>query len=380
MIRRKQILIGVTTCLIVISAVYFLKARLRALEPIRVGFIGTISGKYGALGSTARDGALLAVEEINASGGIKGRHLELVIMDDEGNPEKAAAHAESLADDGIQFIIGPFLTASGTAILPIVNKHRILTISGTTMGQNLADQDDYYIVLIPTTAYYGQEITTVAVRRGHLRFASISDSRNDPFCTTFLDGIRSVVDAEPLASLEGVTFRTSNDVPYSRIVDALDLDGIDVVFLCSSALDTAFLAQNIKRRRKKIAIYSTTWGISRELVQYGGSAVEGLLFLQAIDSTDSSESYRKFKDSYRHRFNREPTYVAIFNYEAVRMLEGGLKQGQISSPEQVRELILRKEEHQGVQGNFRLDGEGDTLRPLILHTVENGSFVPVESP
>lgn len=380
MVRRKQILIGVTTFLIVVSAAYFLKARLGAPEPIRVGFIGTISGKYGALGSTARDGALLAVEEINASGGIRGRRLELLIMDDEGNPEKAAAHAESLADDGIQFIIGPFLTASGTAILPIVNKHRILTISGTTMGQNLADQDDYYIVLIPTTRYYGQEIASVAVGRGHLRFASISDSRNDPYCVTFIDGIRSVVDGVPLASLGGVTFKTSNDVPYSRIVEALDLEDIDAVFLCSSALDTALMAQNIKRRRKEVVLYSTSWGISRELVQNGGSAVEGLLFLQSIDSADLSESYLKFQDSFRYRFNREPTYVAIFNYEAVSILAKCLEEEQTSSPEKARESILSKEEHQGVQGNFRLDGEGDAMRPLILHTVENGSFVPVENP
>ena len=79
-------------------------------------FIGTISGKHGVLGWTTRAGTLLAVKKINVSGGIKGRQLELVIMDDEGKPEKAAAHANSPADDGIMFIIGPFPAASGTSI------------------------------------------------------------------------------------------------------------------------------------------------------------------------------------------------------------------------------------------------------------------------
>lgn len=378
--KKKPILVGVTTLLVVMAVIYLLQVHLRSSKPIRVGFIGTISGKYGVLGSTGRDGALLAVEEINASGGIRGRILELVILDDEGTAEKAAAHAESLAADGIRFIIGPFLTVSGTAVLPIINKHRILTISGTTMGQNLADQDDYYIVLIPTTRYYGHEIATVAVSRGHLRLASISDSRNDPYCVTFLDGVKSVMDAEPSASLDEVTFKTSNDVLYSRIVESLDLDDIDAVFLCSSSLDTALMAQNIKKRRKEVALYSTSWGISRELVQNGGSAVEGLVFLQSIDSVTLPESYLKFQDSFRYRFKREPTYVAIFNYEAVSILARCLEEKGGISPEKARELILSKEEHKGVQANFRLDGEGDTLRPLFLHTVENGSFVTKESP
>ncbi len=378
--KKKPILIGVAIIIVLTAAVYLFQTHLRRSNPIRLGFIGTISGKYGAPGSTGRDGALFAVENINASGGIRGRLLELVILDDEGDPEKAAAHAESLAEEGIRFIIGPFLTVSGTAILPIVNEHRILTISGTTMGQNLADRDDYYMALIPTTVYYGHEIAKVAFGYRHFRVASISDSRNDPYCITFLNGVRSVVDAEPLASLDEVTFQTSNDVPYSSIVESLDLDHIDAVFLCSSALDTALLAQNVKRRRKEVALYSTSWGISRELVQNGGLAVEGLIFLQSIDSADSSERYRKFHDSFRYRFNREPTFVAIFNYEAVRILERCLKEVQNFSSEKVKAAILSKKELQGVQRNFRLDGEGDAIRPLILHTVENGVFVPRESP
>jgi len=378
--KRKLILTGVTAIIVLTIAVFFLQTHSRRSSPFRLGFIGTISGKYGALGATGRDGALFAVERINASGGIRGRLFELVILDDEENPEIAVAHTKSLFEEGIRFIIGPFLTSSGTAILPIVNENRILTISGTTMGPNLADQDDYYISLMPTTTYNGHEITTVAFKYNHFRIASISDSRNDPYCGTFLDGVKSVMDSEPSASLVEVTFQTSIDVPYSRIVESLDLDDIDAVFLCSSALDTALMAQNIKKRRKEVALYSTSWGISRELLQYGGSAVEGLLFFQPIDSADPSERYRKFHDAFVERFKREPTYVAIFNYEAVRILERCLNEERTYSPEKIKKSILRREELWGVQKNFRLDGDGDAIRPLILHTIEKGLFVPMETP
>jgi branched-chain amino acid transport system substrate-binding protein len=376
----KKVLLGITSLLVLLVVSTVLYLYLERSKPIRLGFIGTISGKYGGLGSTARDGALMAVEEINDAGGINGRRLELIILDDEGDPSQAADHARSLGSQGIRFIIGPFLTASGTSILPIVNKGRILTISGTTMGQNLAGQDDYYLVLIPTTGYYGGELVTIAVKQGHKRFAVISDSRNDPYCTTFLNGVRSILDIQNGTSLNEVTFKTSSNVLYSKITGELDLDRTDAVFLCSSALDTALLAQNIKKRREDISLFSTSWAISSELVQNGGASVEGLLFLQSIDSSDASENYLKFKERYENRFNQSPTFVAIFNYEAVVILKNCLSEGRTSQPIRVKELILKKGEQWGVQRNFRLDKNGDAIRPLILHTVKNGEFVPEDPP
>ncbi len=379
MTRRQLtwIFAGTVLALIVIIIYQFVIVVKRG-EPVRIGFIGTMTGKYAALGSTARDGAILAVEEINTAGGLDGRPIEMIYRDDEGDPSKAATHAQALADTGINYIIGPFLTVSGTAVLPVINRSKVLTISGTTMGQNLADHDDYYLVLIPTTGFYGQLLAETAIRKGFRKFGAISDSRNDPYCKTFIEGIKSGTGVGDSTTVNEVTFRTSSDVPYSEIVAPLALEDLDGVFLCASPFDTAMLAQNVKRISKDVVLFSTSWGISSELVQNGGLAVEGLYFFQSIDSTDPSENFLRFRDSFKDRFDRDPSYVAIFNYEAVQYLAQCLAQDPGASPEQVKELLLRKEGFKGVQSSFKLDGEGDVIRPLILHTVQAGTFVRVQ--
>ena len=380
MTRKQQILSGAIMLLVLLAGSWLLKDLLTEPDDIRIGFIGSISGKYGTLGSTARDGAVLAVEEINATGGIKGHRVELVILDDEGDSQKAAAHAEQLADEGIRFIIGPFLTSSGTSVLPVINRRKVLTISGTTMGQNLADLDDYYLVLIPTTTNYGKSLATVALEAGHLGFASVSDSKNDPYCSTFMDGVRTVIKERSSTSLVEIEFQTSADISHFEIVKPLDLDQVDAVFLCASSLDAAMIAQNLKMKNSEVALLSASWGISSELVQNGGSAVEGLYFFLPIDSSDPSENYILFRDSFRNRFNTEPSYVAIFNYEAVKILANCLIKDAGASPEKTKRSILTKEKLTGVQGDFSLDKEGDAIRPLILHTIERGAFLPVTNP
>jgi ABC-type branched-subunit amino acid transport system substrate-binding protein len=246
------------------------------------------------------------------------------------------------------------------------------------MGQNLADRDDYYLVLIPTTAFYGQLLAETAIGKGFRTFGAISDSRNDPYCQTFIEGIMSGLGVGDSTTIKELTFQTSSDVPYSEIVAPLVLEDLDAVFLCASPFDTAMLAQNVKRISKDITLFSTSWGISIELVQNGGAAVEGLYFFLSIDLTDLSESFLRFQDSFSDRFDRDPSYVAIFNYEAVQYLAQCLAQDSGASPEKVKELLLRKEGFKGVQSSFKLDGEGDVIRPLILHTVRAGTFVRVQ--
>jgi branched-chain amino acid transport system substrate-binding protein len=233
-------------------------------------------------------------------------------------------------------------------------------------------------VLIPTTGFYGRKQAKLALDMGHTRFASVSDSRNDPYCSTFMEGVLSEIGKVPSTSIEEITYVTQADVSYSEIIEPLETERFEAVFLCASPLDTAMLAQNLKRHAKEIDLFSTSWGISTELVQTGGSAVEGLYFFQSIDSADPSERFSRFRESFRNRFDRDPSYVAIFNYEAVQALAECLAQDQSASPEKVKEFMLKKEGHRGVQSSFKFDGEGDVIRPLILHTVQTGSFIKVQ--
>ena len=88
-------------------------------KPLRLGFIGGLSGPVADLGESGRDGALLAVEEINAAGGIGGRRVELHLIDDGQDEEQAAAAVETLAREGVELIIGPLTSAMGVAALPV---------------------------------------------------------------------------------------------------------------------------------------------------------------------------------------------------------------------------------------------------------------------
>lgn len=347
-------------------------------EPLRVGYIGSLSKKYSAMGVPARDGAILAVEEINSGGGIKGRKIELVMKDDASEPWRAAEMAVELAESGINIIIGPLTTASSTAVLPVINKHRILTISPTAAGENLEDKDDYFIKLSSSTKQFGEKYAENFLQLDGGKVVAILDRRNDPYCTSIVASFRAVLDKQGDKFIGELSFFSKGDVSYSiRATEALG-QSPDSVFLCASPVDTALFSQHLKRKKPSIKLWSAPWGISSELLENGGEAVQGLFFIKQYSYSEQPDRYRDFFRRYRERFGSDPTTASMANFETINILFDSILDSSSDKLEDIKKTLLSKEKYTGLQYEFTIDAEGDCWRPMIAHTVKMGVFQKID--
>ena len=106
-------------------------------KPIKVGFVGGLTGRLSDLGIAGRNGVIMAIEEINKAGGINKRPIELITKDDKQDPEVAVNVDKELIDEGVVAIIGHMTSAMSIAALPLINKKQILMISPTTSTNKL---------------------------------------------------------------------------------------------------------------------------------------------------------------------------------------------------------------------------------------------------
>jgi len=380
MFTSRSVRPSITVIMLVIVVLVSAQCTKKKVQPFRIGFIGSLTGKYSALSTNGRNGFILAVEEYNSSGGINGRPIEMHIRDDQGDPEIALEIAMALADEGIKYIIGPFITASGTSILPIINEREVLTISGTIMGDNLENLDDYFIKLNPSTRTFGAKIAEFLLGKGYTKLGFIADRKNDPYCTTFFDSFRSTALKALDTVLPPINFNEREESPYSAVAGKVFEGKLDTVLICTSALDAALLSQHMKRLSPGIFLVSSPWGISEELIRNGGEAVEGLHFFMSVQYGDLSERGRDFEERFRSRFKQDISFASIFNYEAAVILIDALRSGPDDGPEKIKLMILDKQTHRGVQMDFGLDSEGDPIRQLILHKIDEGEFRTVSEP
>lgn len=334
--------------------------------PLRVGFISSLSGKYAALGASARDGARLAVEQLSREA---RRPIELVVMDDAGEPARAASAAEALAAQGVRLIVGPYLTSSATAMLPVLDRTGQLAIGPTVAGANLAGRDDGLIRLYPSTVDMGRCLGEAALARGRARVACLGDHGNEDFRRTVLDGLRTV----PGIALTAEIGFTGGDRPDHAALAARALaDRPQAVLLIAGALDTAQLCQHLRRGGHQGLLLTTSWAVSPELLEHGGGAVEGLLFPQPFDLDGRQPPWLAFATAFQERFRTPPTYAAAVNYEAVALLAPALAGG--DDPAEVKRRLLHPGACAGLQEDFTLDACGDARRRLVLHSVRDGAF------
>ena len=118
-------------------------------EPIRIGFVADLTGKQAELGVQERNGVQLAVEKINAAGGVAGRPIELIIRDDLGTPDGAKRVDQELINLGAVAIIG-HATSGQTRGLQITNSANVILLSPTTSTPDLSGKFENFFRVYPT--------------------------------------------------------------------------------------------------------------------------------------------------------------------------------------------------------------------------------------
>jgi branched-chain amino acid transport system substrate-binding protein len=112
--------------------------------PIKIGFLGCLTGRSADLGVAGRDGFLLAIDEMNAVGGINGRKIIPVVRDDALDSEKAKLAAIELLAESVSFIVGPMTSQMAMTVVPAVNAAKVPLISPTVSTNQLIGLDDYF--------------------------------------------------------------------------------------------------------------------------------------------------------------------------------------------------------------------------------------------
>ncbi len=345
--------------------------------PIRIGLVAGLTGRHYGLGVSCRNGAELAIHEINAAGGVGGRPLELLVRDDAQDPEAARRAVRELIGDGVVAIVGHATSAMAAATLPIANEAHVLMVSPTVSSPAFSGRDDWLVMLDAAAGVAAEAMAARALEgRPGLRVSILYDLSNDAYSDPWrLNFGRSLRQGGGHVTRE-VSFVSGKVASYGALVeDALQGDP-DAVLLVANALDTAMLAQQLRRRSAQVQLLGTGWGSTADVLEHGGAALEGSLFPLRVNPEDPSPAAARFRNAFRERYGRSPDFAAVQAYEAVQVLALGLARDR--TREGVRREILRLGTVHGVTEDFQIDRFGDAQRRTHISTVRDGRFVPLE--
>jgi branched-chain amino acid transport system substrate-binding protein len=346
--------------------------------PIRIGFIAGTSGRVADLGISGLDAVQLAVRQCNHRGGIHGRKVQLVTMDDQQNPDLARQAVQELIKDEVHAIVGPMTSGMAKVVTPILNDARMLTVSPTATTQQLSGQDDFFFRVTSTTREFASLNAEYQIKTGDMgRIVAVYDLGNRSYCEDWLANFKLPFVAGGGEILATFTFTSGHGKTFTEIVSHMLASGPDGILVIANSMDSAMMCQQIRKVDTQIPITLSDWGATERLLELGGKAVEGVTVVQTFDRGSTHPSYQSFRTAYLEQYKREPGFPGVYAWDAIQVILVALKAQK--KGQSLKETILSIERYNGLQGPFSFDPYGDVKRSRSsFSVVKNGSFVILE--
>lgn len=374
---HRAIVAAITLAVVSLAALGILLALLREPATVRIGFAGQLEGLTSDLGVQGRNGAQLAVEHLNAAGGVAGRRLELVAEHDGSTPETARAAVTRLLARNVQAGVGHMTSGQTVAALPLWEAAGVPLISPTTSTPALEGKEDGFFRVIPANTAWAEALAAHARSSGLREMAVVRETANAPFSAPFAEAF--VARFRELGGTVAVDlpYATADRQEFAQALRHARQSAASGVLLVCPARDVAMAAQAFHRDGFFPALYSSSWGYTRELMLAGGSDVEGIVFAHAYAADLDDESFRNFHAAYAARFGWMPNFAAAFAYEAVMVLGDALARAG-GDPARLHATLPEVRNLTSVLGPISLDRYGDVHRRSFILTIRDGEFTTLQ--
>jgi branched-chain amino acid transport system substrate-binding protein len=348
-------------------------------KTVPVGAVVSETGAAASYGGKVKKGLNLALEEINASGGLNGKALELVYRDDATNQEVGRQVTQELIDVvGVGAIIGAVSSSVTLAIAPICESEKIILLSPTASTPDITQAGYYIFRTYPSDILEGTAMANFARDLGVERMAIFAVDNEfgrglkDVFAGEFESRFRKIV--------KNVDFPEGQATDLSAEFDALKEEQPDGIYIVAYVEDVAAIVQQIREAGLEAVILTTSSVSDGDLVDLVGTAAENIVFPRGstFDSDSDKPEVRQFVDAYREKYGEDPDDFAAHGYDAMKVLLEGMQKGKSTHPDNIKVGLLAVSDYDGPSGRVAFDEHGDIIQYPRLFVIRQGRAIPYD--
>ncbi len=337
--------------------------------PVIIGLCINLSGPGGGAGEHIRNGALLAVQDINKAGGIKGRPIELLVRDDQGSGAEAVEEDRKLIAAGVPVIVGHSISSTTMAAYPVVTAQNILLFTAYSATTKLTGKQDLFFRTCVDCELYGKKTAKLLNKRGIRSVAFLMDMTNPDFVNDYYWA--TVRHFRHAAS--AVKFSQDNGGDWDSIMSKLLENRPDAIILLTEATMTGVALQKLRARGYSGLRLATLWAQTPELFRYAAGAAEGLSVITFIRPSIDSPQFRMFQYEMQREFHEAANARSARSYELMMILAQAMNQAQKLTGVDIAKALQSKT-FDGLLGKVTFDRFGDVVRPVYELTVKEGRF------
>ncbi len=348
-----------------------------AADPIRIGLVDELSGPQAEAGVLTLKGTRLAIDEINAAGGVMGRQIELVVEDNAStNPGTVLAYSKLVGQGNIAAVIGPLRSTQVQAASPTIAAAKVPAFIGGSDPSLTRVNNPWIFRIRPNDLFSSKVMAEYAVKVLKGKKIAIIHSTD----TFGAGGKNALVEALKALGVEPVTIQgyTNNSQDFTAIVLAIKKSGADVLTsYMTNAPDVGIFAKQLRQLGLTQPWIGSASLATDTALKLAGEALWGTYTVSdfVIEANDESKAYAK---KFRATHNADPDLFSAWAYGAVYLIKHAMEGAKSTEPEAVRKALLATRGFKGVEGTYDFEPNGDAVHGYNVVKNEKGKIVFIQ--
>jgi branched-chain amino acid transport system substrate-binding protein len=357
-----------------------LSAAALAEDTIKIGEYASLTGKEAAFGQSSHKGTLLAIDEINAAGGVLGRKLELITDDDQSKQGESATIAKKLiARDKVVGVLGEVASMRSLEAAPICQAYKTPMISPSSTNPKVTEIGSYIFRVCFIDPFQGTVMAVFAKNTLKLHrvalLTSVSSAYSVGLAKYFKE--RFVADGGEIAIEQKFT---EGDKDFNAQLTAIKAAGVEGIFVPGYYTEAALVCRQARELDMNMPLFGGDGWEAPELITIGGAAVEGCYYSTHYSPQVDTPAVKAFVAKFQARYDGEtPDAMAALGYDSAEVMADAIRRAGSTDGPAVRDALAATKGFEGVTGVTTMDKHRDASKAAVVIMVKDGKFKYVES-
>lgn len=348
---------------------------------ILVGLNCELSGAVASYGTNAKNGALLAFEEINAKGGVLGKQIKVLERDSQSKPDEAMNVSADLVTKGIVAQIGPLVSGAVAACTPIMNENKIplvapaATAPGATVDEKTGQTFPYIFRVCYLDSDQGKRMAEFAYDTLKVKTAAIYGSTSDDYAKGLAKYFKEAFEAKggTIVAQEGYV---NGDKDFKATLTKLKAANPEFIYVPGYYTEVSILVKQARDLGITAPMGGGDGWDSPDMVKVAGAAaLNNTFFTNHYSVEDPKPAIANFVKAYQAKYNKTPDSFAALGYDAAYLIAEAIKTAGAADPVKVAEAIANTKDFAGITGTMSFDAKHNPLKSIVVIEFKDGKLV-----
>jgi len=346
-----------------------------AAEPIKVGHLASLTGPEATFGQSCERGIQIAVEQINKSGGLLGRPVEIVTVDDQSkNQEVNNCMMKLIQKDKVCAVVGEIASSNTIAAAPAAQRNKVPLVTPGSTNPEVTKKGDYIFRICYTDDYQGQVIARFAGKRLGAKKAVVITDQSSAYSINlskvFTQDFEKQGDGRKV--LKELTYKKT-DTDYNALINQALSNNPDLLVLTGYYTNVGNIVQTARKAGYKGPCVGGDGWDSDTLYKIGGKALDDCYFTNHYSPDDPDPRIQEFISKYKGLHNGEvPDAMAVLGYDAAMVVFDAIARSKSTEGPKIRQALADTKGYKGLSGQITIDKDRNAQKSIVIVGIKDG--------